>query len=356
MIREFYIQIFHGLMNNKSEKICSTKIPKIIHYCWFGRNPLPELAQKCIASWKKFCPDYKVKEWNEDNFDLDLYPYAREAYDHKKFAFVTDVVRLYALYNYGGIYMDTDVELVKNLDPILQYSGVSGFESTKCIPTGLMANCKHHPLVKEWLDDYDGLHFVKEDETLDLTTNVIRITNICQKYGFIPNGKMQTVSDFTFFPVEYFCPKNFLGELNITNNTYSIHHFNASWVDINKLSGISLIRKNHLDNWGLKLTPQEELMYSDILQYKILINNKTKLLTAANLMDRIFKVGHKHYKHNNMRVLTKYFLKQIAESGIQNNVTSLKLYFTTFRKWKIFETPRANLRYIYHCLRNLLHV
>lgn len=329
------------------------KIPKTIHYCWFGGNPLPKLAQKCIASWKEFCPDYEIKEWNESNFDLDLYPYTQEAYDHKKFAFVTDVVRLYALYNYGGIYMDTDVELVKNLDSILQYSGVSGFESTEWIPTGLMASCKHHPLVKEWLDDYDELHFAKEDGTLDLTTNVIRITNICRKYGFVPNGELQTVADFTFFPTEYFCPKDLIsGAIHLTKNTYTIHYFDASWVD----SGIILIRKDRLDSWGLKLTPQEEQIYSDALQYKFSITNKKELLTAANLMNKIFLVGNKHYNHDNLRTLIKPLIDQIAKQGLQNRATSLRLYFTTFRKWKIFETPRASLRYIYHCLRNMLHV
>ena len=94
-------------------------IPKIIHYCWFGRGQMPELALKCLESWKKYCPDYEIKEWNEDNFDLETYPYAREAYENRKFAFVTDVVRLYALYHEGGIYMDTDVEVLKPLDRFL---------------------------------------------------------------------------------------------------------------------------------------------------------------------------------------------------------------------------------------------
>lgn len=331
------------------------KIPKTIHYCWFGGNPLPELAQKCIASWKKFCPDYEIKEWNEINFDLDLYHYTREAYDQKKFAFVTDVVRLYVLHNYGGIYMDTDVELVKNLDSILQYPGVSGFESTEWIPTGLMAACKHHPLIKEWLDDYDGLHFIKEDGTLDLTTNVIRITDICRKYGFVPNGELQTIADFTFFPTEYFCPKEFLGNLNLTENSYSIHHFNASWIDINKLSGISLIRKNHIDNWGVSFSTEEERIYSDILKSIFDIKTLRELHVALNMMDKIFFAGNKHIQSDNLYKTVQFFIFKISESGIQNNVTSLKLYFTTFRQWKIFETPRANLRYIYHCLRNILH-
>ena len=106
-------------------------IPKVIHYCWFGRNPLPPLAIKCIESWKKYCPDYEIKEWNEDNFDLDLFPYTREAYDNRKFAFVTDVVRLYALYHEGGVYMDTDVEVLKPIDCFLTHHAFSGFENEK---------------------------------------------------------------------------------------------------------------------------------------------------------------------------------------------------------------------------------
>ena len=108
-------------------------IPKIIHYCWFGRNPLPSSVQKCIASWRKFFPDYEIKEWNEDNFDLDMYPYAREAYENRKFAFVTAVVRLYALYHEGGIYMDTDVEVLKPLEVFLDNPAFSGFEDEKLL-------------------------------------------------------------------------------------------------------------------------------------------------------------------------------------------------------------------------------
>ena len=123
-------------------------IPKKIHYCWFGRGKMPELAVKCIESWKKYLPEYEIKEWNEDTFDLTLYPYAKEAYDNRKFAFVTDVVRLYALYYEGGIYMDTDVEVLKPLDYLLQFDAVSGFETDSQIPTGLMASQKGLPLIK----------------------------------------------------------------------------------------------------------------------------------------------------------------------------------------------------------------
>lgn len=205
-------------------------IPKIIHYCWFGRNPLPELAKNCINSWKKYCPDYQIVEWNEDNFNLHYNDYVWEAYQSKKWAFITDVVRLHALVTMGGIYMDTDVEVLKPLDELLQYDAVSGFETPSQIPTGLMGCIKDQPLFKELLDDYFNAHFILPDGTLDLTTNVVRITSICNKYGFNPNNQKQTIKGFTLLPKDFLCPKNpITKELYITSNTLTIHHFDGSW-------------------------------------------------------------------------------------------------------------------------------
>ena len=206
-------------------------IPKIIHYCWFGGAPLPKLAQKCIESWKKYCPDYEIKRWDETNFDLNYNDYVHEAYAAQKWAFVTDVVRLYALVNYGGIYMDTDVEVLKPLDEFLKYEAFSGFETDKNIPTGIMASEKDQNLFKELLDEYTDAHFLKSDGTYDKTTNVMRITNTCLKYGFVSNNSFQTVKGFTLFPKDYFCPKDLLTrQINLTENTYTIHHFDGSWV------------------------------------------------------------------------------------------------------------------------------
>lgn len=191
---------------------------------------MPELALKCIDSWKKHLPEYEVKEWNEDNFDLDLYPYVREAYDNRKFAFVTDVVRLYALYTEGGVYMDTDVEVLKPLDDLLQYEAVSGFESSTQIPTGLMACRERHPLFGELLEDYVGRHFVRPDGSLDMTTNVTLITSHLLPYGLKQDNTLQTVRGLTLLPSDYLCPKSFKdGKIYLTANTYVIHHFAASW-------------------------------------------------------------------------------------------------------------------------------
>lgn len=221
-------------------------IPKIIHYCWFGGNPLPDLAQKCIASWKKYCPEYEIKEWNESNFDLNCCDYVREAYEAKKWAFVSDVARLYAMVTEGGIYMDTDVEVVQSLDSLLQYHAVSGFESDTAIPTGLMACEKGNPMFKELLDEYRTANFILPDGTQDKTTNVVRITNACLKYGFVPNNKKQTVNTFTLLPKDYLCPKNIeTGKLEMSDNTLTIHHFNGSWLSDEEQYHDKLTRKIH---------------------------------------------------------------------------------------------------------------
>ena len=219
-------------------------IPKIIHYCWFGGNPLPELAQKCIESWKKYCPDYEIKRWDETNFDLNYNNYVREAYEAKKWAFVTDVVRLYALVTYGGIYMDTDVEVLKPLDELLQYDSVSGFEAEKRIPTGLMASKKGQELFVEMLHNYDDSHFIRPDGTYDTTTNVTRITDTCLKYGLVLNNEKQTVNGFTLLPKDYLCPKDSeTKEMCITENTLTIHHFDGSWVGEEQKLAANLSRK-----------------------------------------------------------------------------------------------------------------
>ena len=208
-------------------------IPKIIHYCWFGRGPKPELAEKCIASWKKYCPDYTIKEWNEENFDLDSNLYVRQAYDSRKFAFVTDYVRLYALYHEGGIYMDTDVEVLKPLDIFLKHQAFSSFENNNKIPTGLMAAEAGNLWIKDLLDEYTDLAFLDAEGNMDLTTNVERITNLTlRKYGLNPVSSYQDLADgiVTMYPHDYFFPKDWqTGNINLTESSHTIHHFAGSW-------------------------------------------------------------------------------------------------------------------------------
>ncbi|MBO7253357.1 MAG: glycosyl transferase [Oscillospiraceae bacterium] len=206
-------------------------IPKIIHYCWFGRKPKPKLAEKCIQSWKKYCPDYQIIEWNEDNFDIQTAPkYVQQAYEAGRWAFVTDYVRLKAMLEMGGIYMDTDVEIIKPLDPYLHHKGFAGFEHPQRIQTGILACERDFPLFQEFIDYYHTASFLKEDGSADTTTNVQILTRLCEKYGLILDGSCQTVRDFAVYPVDYFCPVDFDTEkLHKTKNTVVIHWFAASW-------------------------------------------------------------------------------------------------------------------------------
>jgi mannosyltransferase OCH1-like enzyme len=206
-------------------------IPKIIHYCWFGKGEMPPLANECIASWKKFLPDYELMLWSEENFDVNSQPYTKEAYESRKFAFVTDYVRMYALYEHGGIYMDTDVEVLKSFDEFLALSAFSGFETEKDIPTGIIASAIGNPWVQTQLDYYKDRHFIKADGSLDTTTNVIIISEIMRKGGFqFNNTKQNYQGNITMFPKDYFCPKSYLtGKIELTENTFCIHHFAGSW-------------------------------------------------------------------------------------------------------------------------------
>lgn len=210
-----------------------TKIPKIIHYCWFGKGKKSELIEKCIASWKKYLPDYKIIEWNESNFDINSNIYCKEAYENKKYAFVSDYVRLYAVYNYGGIYFDTDLEVLKKLDCFLDYNAFTGFEGNDFSFTAVFGARKKSKWIERLLNYYSDRHFVLENGKLDTTPNteIVHCINI-KDYKLIPNNTYQELSDFVIFPNEYFSPKNWkTGEINLTKNTYTIHHFNASWKD-----------------------------------------------------------------------------------------------------------------------------
>lgn len=207
-------------------------IPKKIHYCWYGQKELPELAKKCIASWKKYCPDYEIIRWDETNTDLQSNQYVREAYEAKKWAFITDYVRLNALYNDGGVYMDTDVQLIAPIDSFLENKGFSGFENEHQVPTGIMASEKGNSFIGTLLHDYDNRHFLDKDGKMDMTTNVDIISKTACDKGLLLNNTLQTIDDFTFYPFDYFCPKDPRTlKTHITNNTVAIHHFAGSWVN-----------------------------------------------------------------------------------------------------------------------------
>lgn len=211
-------------------------IPKVIHYCWFGGNAIPDNLQQCIDSWQRIMPDYEIIRWDENNYDVNKCEYIKEAYEEKKWAFVSDFARLDICYTYGGIYLDTDVEVIKSFDDLLTLDGFCGMEIGKQklpneanvgLALGMRKGLEMGRILR---DDYLLRHFRMQDGTLDLTPCPTIQTKTLIKYGLKLNNNTQVINDFTVFPTEYFCPMNqYTGEIKITSQTYSIHHYFGSW-------------------------------------------------------------------------------------------------------------------------------
>lgn len=217
------------------------RIPKVIHYCWFGGNPLPPLAEKCIASWRKYLPDYEIKRWDESNFDVNIIPYTKQAYEAQKYAFVSDYARFWILYNYGGVYFDTDVEVIRSMDDIIAAGPFMGCENSYkagAKPNELGVNpglgLGVNPgldLYKEILDLYDILQFIQHDGKLNLKTVVEYTTELLCRKGLQNQEGIQNIAEINIYPIDYFNPKDYeSGKITITDNTKSIHHFAASWM------------------------------------------------------------------------------------------------------------------------------
>lgn len=205
-------------------------IPKIIHYCWFGKNEMPLKEKECVAGWKKFYPDYEFKIWNEDNFDYNKCIYARQAYERGYYAFVSDYVRAKVLYEYGGIYLDTDVKIIKKL-PNVPEKGFLGFERRKFVGTAVMAAEPESELIAELLDYYEQHEFVQQKGYIDSIANVSILTDICRRKGLIPDGRKQKIEGFEIFSRELFYPKK-LNEntFETTAETCAIHMCSNSWM------------------------------------------------------------------------------------------------------------------------------
>ena len=206
------------------------KIPKIIHFCWLSKDEYPELVKKCIESWKKYLPDYEIMIWNTDNFDVNCCTYTAQAFAAKKYAFVSDYIRLYALYNYGGIYLDSDIEVIKSFDDLLNQKAFTCFQNSYSVAAWIFGSVKGNPIFKEFLDHYKDRKFILDDGSMDLTPNPVPITETCKKHGLKLKNVEQKLDYITVYPQDYFCPYDHVNEkLNITENTYSIHYFNAAW-------------------------------------------------------------------------------------------------------------------------------
>lgn len=205
-------------------------IPKVIHYCWFGKNELPKNVAKCIESWRKYCPDYQIIQWNESNYDIQKNKFMYDAYTHKKWAFVSDYARLDIIYNNGGIYLDTDVEILKSIDDLLSNKSFTGLEAYDSVNTGLCIGAESKlGIIKNIRDLYDKESFIingkiNEKTCVEITTNYLK------KLGFVEKNQNQIIADLSIYATEYFCPIEPGSRKNkTTNNTYSIHWYDATW-------------------------------------------------------------------------------------------------------------------------------
>ena len=240
-------------------------IPKVIHYCWFGGNSKPKLVRECIKSWKKYCPDYQIIEWNESNYDVTKNAYMREAYEAKKWGFVPDYARLDIIYEYGGIYLDTDVQVIKSYDTLLLNKAFVGIEKgNDCVVAlglGFGAE-KGNIVIKSLLDSYESLHFCNNDGSLNLTPSPVLNSSVLERIGLIKKDELQYLGEITVYPSDFFSPRSWdNGLIEKTQNTYSIHRFAASWYTkaqqknyrkklkkmkrINLAADVKSVRQNH---------------------------------------------------------------------------------------------------------------
>lgn len=206
-------------------------IPRVIHYCWFGNNEKSELIKKCIESWKHYAPDFEIKEWNETNTELSEYIYAEQAYNNKRYAFVSDVVRFDVLYKYGGIYLDTDVELIKPIDKYINNNLFLGYDQKGLIASGLIMGCEAgQPIVKKIMDYYKHTPFLLSNGRPNMTTVVTIVSDILMEQKIILNGKYYQDGQITLYPSELFDPFDYENDkMNLTEKTVSIHHYASSW-------------------------------------------------------------------------------------------------------------------------------
>ena len=207
-------------------------IPQVIHYCWFGGAPLPAYAERCIASWRRHFPGWEIRRWDESNYDVRATPYTSEAYNARKYAFVSDYARFDILHRHGGVYFDTDVEVIRSFDAMLARGPFMGMEGTAVAPGLGIAAEAGHPLLAELLALYRSMHFADAQGRQLPGTVVTHTTDLLMRRGYTRNGLPQTVAGFTIYPPEYLNPfDDITGRLTVTPRTLSIHHYSKSWCD-----------------------------------------------------------------------------------------------------------------------------
>lgn len=252
-------------------------IPKVIHYCWFGRGEMPKLMKKCLKSWKKFCPDWKIIRWDEDSFDIGSTLWTKQAYEAGKFAFVSDYVRLKALYEMGGVYLDTDVELVQSIDKFLEHDAFSGFESVDTVQTGIIGAEKENAVIKSWLDYYEDRAYLVDGKPV-MVPNVSHITENLKARGLVMDDSLQIIDGMAIYPQTWFCPLSAVSiQRKITENTHVMHYFTSTWRTDKAKKDFARV-KRHQRRW-----------YRALVWLRYLPNRLARKLLGNGTMDKIKK-------------------------------------------------------------------
>ena len=228
-------------------------IPYKIHYCWFGGGDIPQRERRCIESWKKLMPEFELVLWDEKRFDVNAVGFTKEAYKMKKYAFVSDYVRLYALINEGGIYLDTDVEVVKSLADFTKYKAFGSFETPHVVQTGVIGSIPNGALVSKMFEYYQNKSFVLDGGILNQVPNSKILTDILLEEGLVLNNLKQSLPSYEIFPTDYFCPiDQATREIIVTENTYCIHYLSGSWLSAKDrfTRGVKAFIGNRL-GWGV---------------------------------------------------------------------------------------------------------
>jgi mannosyltransferase OCH1-like enzyme len=257
----------------------------VINYCWFGGNPLPEIAQKCISSWRKFFPNLEIKEWNESNYNVHKIPFIDESYSLKYFAFVSDYARLDILYNYGGLFFDIDVEVIKSFDDINISEEFLTMEGPGRVNPGTLMNLnKKNWLLKELMQFYESHHFINRDGSYNTIVSPYITTKILKKHGLKSIDVLQNINGIKIYPTDYFCSKSFnTGIINITENSHAIHHYLGSWLSDEYKNSIKLI-------WDIyEKYKSDELILDLLKKYDELINHDCYTISLKILIKIVFK-------------------------------------------------------------------
>lgn len=265
-------------------------IPKIIHYCWFGPKQIPEKISEYIETWKKFCPDFEIMLWNEDNFDVNLFKVSELAYQAKKYAFVADVCRIYALEKFGGIYLDTDMQLIKPIDDLLYHPAFVGFEDDDFAAAGIIGAESKNPFIIDVLGYYEEIENINFNsmEIYDFTIPIIFTKILKEKFSLISKINNDLPNYCFIYKEDYFYPKNYhTGLTNITLNTYAIHHYDASWIDD---------KQQHLDNqkyqrlnFYTKKIQEDSITFEEAFSKLRVVYKMSKLDIVRYFVKKVFK-------------------------------------------------------------------